>query len=134
MYINLTLFEKKAIAKAIRLIITCDNKVSEGERQYLTNGVIPQIGLSNAEFEEAKNFDTELMRTVLKKLSKVNRIELLTMMLKMILIDGEVSDDEMKMFNSICLIGELDIDVKVSDIDDNKLSTWYLTFLYSRNL
>lgn len=133
MYINLSSFEKKAIAKAMRLITTCDNKVNEGERQYLTNGIIPQIGLSIAEFEEAKNFDTELMRTVLKKMTKVNRIELLTMMLKMILIDGDISNDEMQMFNSICLIGELDNDIKVSDIDDDKLSTWYLTLLYSRN-
>lgn len=132
MYINLNEFEKQAIAKALRLIITSDNEVSNEERLYYLNGVLPQLRMTNAEFENAKNFDTNLMWSLLKNLSKINRIELIKMMLKMMLVDGDINTKEMKTYHALCNLGGIDVDIQTYDINETALQSWFQTLSFTK--
>ena len=106
MALDLTTLEKKAVAKVLLDIVNADDRVTVGEVNYFQQlqGV---LGISDSEIEEAKYMSVIGSLAILKDLSPIAKQGLAIMMLEMINADGEVDDEEMKVFVVVCAGAEI---------------------------
>jgi len=101
MSLNLTTLEKKAVAKVLLDIVNADGKIAVGEVAYFQQ-LQNVLGISNSEIEEAKFMSAIGSLAILRGLSPIAKQALAVMMLEMINADGEVDNEEMKVFLVVC--------------------------------
>jgi len=101
MSINLTSLEKKAVTKVLFDIINADGRITVGEGQYFLQ-LKRTIGISDSEIEEAKFMSVLGCLSILRGLTSEEKAALTIMMLEMINADGNISEDEMKVFIVVC--------------------------------
>jgi uncharacterized tellurite resistance protein B-like protein len=112
MSINLTTLEKKAVTKVLLDIVNADGRVTLGEGKYFSQ-LQNVLGISDSEIEDAKYMSVIGCLSIIKELLPHEKQALAIMMLEMIRADGDIDDEEMKVFIVVCAAAEIPLpDVK----------------------
>ena len=101
MSINLTSLGKKAVTKVLLDIVNADNRITVGEGKYFMQ-LKNAIGISDSEIEEAKYMSVVGCLSILRGLTHEEKILLAIMMREMINADGDINEEEMKVFIVVC--------------------------------
>lgn len=101
MSINLTSLEKKAVTKVLLDIVNADGRITVGEGKYFLQ-LKNAIGISDSEIEEAKYMSVVGCLSILRGLTSDEKRLLAVMMLEMINADGDIDEEEMKVFIVVC--------------------------------
>ncbi len=106
MALDLTTLEKKAVSKVLLDIVNADGRVTVGEINYFQQ-LQNVLGISNSEIEEAKYMSVTGCLSILRDLLPHEKQALAIMMLEMIRADGEIHDEEMKVFIVVCAAADI---------------------------
>ncbi len=113
MSLDLTTLEKKAVAKVLLDIVNADGKVTVGEAKYFEQ-LQRVLGISNSEIEEAKYMSVAGSLSIIRDMLPAEKHALAIMMLEMIRADGEVDDEETKVFIAVCAMADIKLPEAVS--------------------
>jgi uncharacterized tellurite resistance protein B-like protein len=106
MALNLTSLEKKAVSKVLLDIIAADGRITVGEVSYFEQ-LRKVLGISNSELEEAKSMSVTGCLLIIKDLTLIEKQALAIMMLEMIRADGDIDNEEMKVFIVVCAAADI---------------------------
>lgn len=108
MTLDLTSLEKKAVSKVLLDIVNADARVTVGEARYF--GQLQKVlGISNSELEEAKYMSVVGSLDIIKKMLPHEKQALAVMMHQMITADGDVDEEELKVFITVCALSEIEL-------------------------
>lgn len=106
MSLNLTNLEKKAVSKVLLDIVNADGRVTVGEANYFKQ-LMGVLGISNSELEEAKYMSVAGSLAIIKEMLPHEKIALAIMMYEMITADGDIDDQEIKVFIAVCALADI---------------------------
>jgi len=106
MSLDLTKLEKKAVAKVLLDIVNADGIVTVGESRYFQQ-LQNALGISDSEIEEAKYMSVTGCLTIIRDLLPHEKSALALMMFEMIRADGEVDNEELKVFAVVCAAADI---------------------------
>ena len=106
MALDLTTLEKKAVSKFLLDIVNADDRFTVGESRYFQQ-LQNVLGISNSEIEEAKYMSVTGCLSILRNLLPHEKRALAIMMLEMIRADGDIDDEEMKVFIVVCAAADI---------------------------
>ena len=112
---------KIAVIKVLTEILYADNIVHEKEVNYL-NEVIQLFGLNEDYKTDANNLLTLKALSIIRGLSAIQKGEIAKMMGKMIIVDGVIDYNEVKLYHAFCESCEIDRDFSVEDYPEYSLS------------
>lgn len=98
---DLTVLEKKATSKVLLDIVNADGRVTVGETAYFEQ-LREVLNISIEEIEEAKYMSATAAFSIIRDMLPDEKSALVIMMLEMIRADGDIDDDEMKIFIVVC--------------------------------
>jgi uncharacterized tellurite resistance protein B-like protein len=94
-------------------IVNADGKVTVGEAKYFEQ-LQRVLGISNSEIEEAKYMSVAGSLSIIRDMLPAEKHALAIMMLEMIRADGEVDDEETKVFIAVCAMADIKLPEAVS--------------------
>jgi len=106
MSLNLSQLAKKAIAKVLIDIICADGKLTVGEVAYLEQ-LQNVLEISDADLEEAQYMSVTGSLSIIRDLPEEIKSAVAFIMLEMIQADGEVDEEEMKVFFIVCAAADI---------------------------
>lgn len=106
MSLDLTQLEKKAVAKVLLDIVNADGRVTVGEGRYFQQ-LQDVLGISDSEIEAAKYMSVVGGLAIIKQMLAHEKQLLAIMMLEMIRADGDIDDEEIKVFITVCALAEI---------------------------
>lgn len=106
MSLDLTNLEKKAVSKVLLDIVNADGRVTVGEARYFDQ-LRNVLKITNADLEEAKYMSVVGSLSIIKQMLPIEKQTLAIMMLEMIRADGDVDDEEIKVFITVCALAEI---------------------------
>lgn len=112
---------KIAVVKVLTEILYADNIVHEKEVNYL-NEIIQLFGLNDDYKTDANNLLTLKALSIIRGLSSIQKGEIAKMMGKMIIVDGVIDYNEVKLYHAFCESCEIDRDFNVEDYPEYSLS------------
>lgn len=112
---------KIAVVKVLTEILYADNIVHEKEVNYL-NEIIQLFGLNDDYKSDANNLLTLKALSIIRGLSSIQKGEIAKMMGKMIIVDGVIDYNEVKLYHAFCESCEIDRDFNVEDYPEYSLS------------
>ncbi len=112
---------KIAVVKVLTEILYADNIVHEKEVNYL-NEIIQLFGLNDDYKTDANNLLTLKALSIIRDLSSIQKGEIAKMMGKMIIVDGVIDYNEVKLYHAFCESCEIDRDFNVEDYPEYSLS------------
>ena len=101
MSLQLTVLEKRAVAKVLLDIMNADGEVSVGEGLYFIQ-LQGQLGISDSEMRLAKEMSVIHCISIIRALLPHEKEILAFMMIEMIKADGKVEDSELELLMTIC--------------------------------
>ncbi|MDR5589940.1 hypothetical protein [Christiangramia sp. SM2212] len=121
------LAEKLAIVKDIDRVILADNKVENGEMEYL--GQLMKLLEFDSEFvEEARKFNIQQANGILENMSEAKKHSLAIMLHEMAYADGDMGREELKLLFNVFE----DVGIKIEK-PGNTLSVFDISDIYFRS-
>ncbi|MDR2084258.1 MAG: TerB family tellurite resistance protein [Bacteroidales bacterium] len=111
MDLNFTSLEKKAIAKVLIDIAIADNKADSYESAYFVQ-IQEVLNISVAEIEETEYMSVAGCLKIIKNFTPDKKAAMVFMMREMIKVDGDISDEEFSIFQTVCEFAEIGPDVE----------------------
>lgn len=99
--IKIYIITKKAVTKVLLDIVNADNRITVGEVKYFEQ-LQKALDISKTEIEEAKYMSVIGCLSILRETTDGQKHALAYMMLEMIRADGEIDNEEMKVFVVVC--------------------------------
>lgn len=118
---GLTYKEKIAVIRVLSEIQNADHIVHDNEIVYM-NEIISSFNLSiNYKFD-VDNMTILQALSIIRELTEVQKGKVAQMMGKMIVIDGDINYNEVKLYNAFCESCDIDKNFNVSDYPELTLS------------
>ena len=118
---EITYSAKIAVLKLLNDIVYADKVVNPKEVKYLDQ-VACAFGVGENYKTELDNCPTPQALSEIRILSPVQKTELAKMMGKMIVVDGDINYNEVKLYNEVCKACGIEEDFCVADYPDLTLS------------
>lgn len=106
MSLNLTNLEKKAVTKVLLDIVNADGRVTIGESRYFQQ-LQNVLGIADSEIEEAKYMSAVGSLEIIKQMLPHEKQAIAIMMLEMIRADGDIDNEEVKVFLTVCAFAKI---------------------------
>lgn len=116
-----TYTEKVAIIKVLDEILNADNIVHEKEVQYM-NEVFALFGFNEIEKVKIDALITLQALATIREMTIEKKALVAQMMGKMIVIDGDINYNEVKLYNAFCQSCDIDKDFNITDYPEYTLS------------
>ena len=118
---EMTYSAKLAVLKVLNDIIYADNVINDKEVEYL-NQVAASYGLDcDYKSELAKCLTLQALSEI-RQMSTEQKDEMTKMMGKMIVIDGDINYNEVKIYNEVCKACNIEEDFCIDDYPNMTLS------------
>lgn len=104
----LTDSEKKAIAKVLLEIMNADGKVVTEESLTMLD-LQDKLGITFDQVMNAKSLNAYTCLGTIAKMSVDNKAIVAAAMYRMINADGRVDSEEIKVFNTVCELGKINL-------------------------
>lgn len=111
---ELTHDAKIAVLKILNDIVNADNIVNDVEVEYM-NEIAHSFELADNYMDEVNNLVTLQALATIRTLSTDLKENIAQMMGKMIIIDGDINYNEVKLYNAVCESCNIERDFNVED-------------------
>lgn len=118
---DLTYPAKVAVLKILNEIVNADKIVREKEVAYMEE-VARSFELADNYNEELNNIVTLQALCVVRELAPATKAKIAQLMGKMIVIDEDINYNEVKLYNMICELCNIENDFNIEDYPDYSLS------------
>lgn len=98
--------EKKAIAKVLLEIMNADDQVVTNESLTMLD-LQSKLGISMDQVMAAKNLNAYTCLETISEMSAEKKALVVVAMHRMILADGKEHPEEIKIFNTVCQLGQI---------------------------
>lgn len=105
---ELSKLEKIAISKLLLEIIYADGKISTSEIKLLLN-LQNRLSISNELVEQSKVMKLTDYLAIINEMNKYKKEFVANLIHQMIVADGDINDEEVKVYNKFCEAAELSI-------------------------
>ena len=112
---------KIAVVKVLMEILNADNIVHQSEVNYM-HEVVQSFGLADNYIFDVDSMMTLQALSTIKELTVGQKGEIAKMMGKMIIVDGDINYNEVKLYNAFCESCDIERDFNVEDYPEYSLS------------
>ncbi len=108
MKLDFTNLEKYAIVRVLTDIVRADDRIDMGEMAYFAQ-IQKLLEISDNEFQLAMEMSVAISIATIRKMSEIKKSALALMMHQMITADGNIDEEEMKVFVAVCALGQITV-------------------------